>query len=92
MIDLKSKIKAREDIVASNMDGETVMMSIDKGKYYNLGAVGGEIWGLIQEATRVESIVKKLMDKFDVDKDRCESETIEFIKSLIKDELIIEMD
>ena len=30
------------------MDGEKVMLSIEKGKYYNLGLLGGVIWELIE--------------------------------------------
>ena len=28
------------------MDGEKVMLSINNGKYYNLGEIGGDIWEL----------------------------------------------
>ena len=34
--------------IVSDMSGEKIMLSIEKGKYYNLGEIGGEIWELIQ--------------------------------------------
>ena len=30
--------------IVSDMGGEKVMLSIENGKYYNLGEMGGEIW------------------------------------------------
>ena len=32
-----------EGFLVSDMDGEKVMLSIDNGKYYNLGEIGGRI-------------------------------------------------
>ncbi len=37
-------ISQMEGNIVSDMDGETVMLCIQSGKYYNLGELGGEIW------------------------------------------------
>jgi len=33
--------------IVSEMNGEKVMLSVENGKYYNLGRQGGRIWELI---------------------------------------------
>ena len=35
--------------IVSDMGGEKVMLSVNKGKYYNLGEIGGDIWELIRK-------------------------------------------
>lgn len=88
-ITMDSRIKAREDILVSNMDGETVMMSIELGKYYNLGTVGGAIWEFLKESIKVGELVDKLLEEYDIDRETCVSHTMEFINELKKNNLII---
>ena len=44
-ISLNSRIVQSKGNMVSDMDGEKVMLNIEKGKYYNLGELGGTIWG-----------------------------------------------
>ncbi|MEH7226489.1 lasso peptide biosynthesis PqqD family chaperone [Bacillus sp. JJ1566] len=70
------------------MGGEKVMLSVLKGKYYNLGEIGGAIWDLLSEPTTVEKLVTSLLETFDVDRQECESHVNEFLEQLRKEELI----
>ena len=47
--------------IVSDMDGEKVMLSIQSGKYYNLGKLGGEIWELMKEPISIEALVATLL-------------------------------
>ena len=42
-ITTETVISQTEEIVDSNIDGETVMMSIENGKYYGLDDIGSRI-------------------------------------------------
>ena len=44
------------------MDGETVMMDIETGKYYNLGKTGGSIWGILEKPHTVDGIVDEMTE------------------------------
>ena len=44
---LETIIVQGKDNIVSDMDGEKVILSIQNGKYYNLGNIGGAIWDLI---------------------------------------------
>lgn len=74
--------------IVSDMDGEKVMLSINKGKYYNLGEIGGHIWELINEPLSIEQLVERLVEEYDVQKAECENQVKDFIKMLHKEELI----
>lgn len=81
-------VRQAEGYIVSDMDGEKVMLSIQSGKYYNLGQVGGDIWGLIKGPVSIEQIVNSLQLIYDVSQKECEEQVISFLEKL-KDERLI---
>ncbi|MDT3428792.1 hypothetical protein J2Z22_004386 [Paenibacillus forsythiae] len=77
-----------EGNIVSDMDGEKVMLSIEQGKYFNLGQVGGDIWGIISTPRTVKEIIDSLRQLYEVDAEICEQDVIPFLQSLLKEDLI----
>ena len=77
------------EIITNEIDDEVLMMSIEDGKYYGLNAVGSEIWKLIEEPKTLEEIIPALMEIFEIDEDSCRKESLEFIESMIKNNIIL---
>lgn len=74
--------------IVSDMDGEKVMLSIENGKYYNLGEVGGEIWECIKEPISIYDLIHSLLSQYDVEEDKCSDQVIRFIGRLIEQGLV----
>lgn len=74
--------------IVSDMDGEKVMMSIENGKYYNLGEIGGVIWDLLNKQIFVNELVSILMSEYSVDQSECKEQVISFLELLYKEGLI----
>ena len=70
--------------IVSDMDGEKVMLSVDNGKYYNLGELGREIWDLMKEQILVEQLVNILISEYDVEKTECRSQVVIIFNSIIR--------
>ena len=70
------------------MEGETVMMSIAKGKYYGLREVANEIWNGLREPTPVRDLCSGLQAAFDVTPDQCEREVLQFLNELHDEGLV----
>ena len=87
-ITLISTIKRNPELVASAIDGETVMMSLENGEYFGLDPVGSRIWELIENPTRVDNLISLLVDEFDVTKEQCELDTLDFLNQLFDKNLI----
>lgn len=87
-IDRISEVVQAKGLVVSDMDGETVMMSVTNGKYYNLGKTGGRIWELLAEPVTVNDVIESLMDEYDVERSECERQVIAFIQMLLQENLI----
>jgi len=75
--------------IISDMDGETVMMSIDNGKYYNLGTIGGYIWEMIKTPSSIDKLISKLTNEFDIENSECQKEVIPFLEQLLNEKLIM---
>ncbi|KMK75025.1 lasso peptide biosynthesis PqqD family chaperone [Alkalihalobacillus pseudalcaliphilus] len=74
--------------IVSNMDGEKVMLSIENGKYYNLGEIGGEIWDLLERPLTLESLVEKLVNRYEISLSKCSEEVQGFLDELKEQNLI----
>jgi hypothetical protein len=77
-----------EGNIVSDMDGEKVMLSIQNGKYYNLGEVGGEIWECIKEPVSIGELISKLMEQYTVEQSDCEEQVLSFLESLFEEGII----
>jgi hypothetical protein len=75
--------------IASDMDGEKVMLCVGKGKYYNLGAVGGDIWDQLSEGTAVYQLVDHLMGQYEIERETCEQHVQAFLEELLQEGLIL---
>src|SRR3954447_22052442 len=83
-----SIVMQNEGNIVSDMDGEKVMLSIQNGKYYNLGELGGEIWELMKEPISTQDLITTLQSQYDVDQTECEEQVTSFLNQLIDEGLI----
>lgn len=89
-LNLDSNIVRNPDLVATEMDGELVMMSIDQGEYYGLNRVAARIWELLDAATTVEQLCQRLTQEFEISPDQCQTEVLAFADELLAQGLIHE--
>jgi hypothetical protein len=59
----------------------TVLLDPRRGRFYGLDEVGGRVWSLVSDRLSVPEIVERLVDEYDVDRDRLESD----VQSLLTD-------
>jgi hypothetical protein len=87
-ISTETIISQIEEIVASDIDGETVMMSVENGEYYGLDNIGSRIWELIQKPIKVSDLIDTLLERFDVDRETCEKDVLTFLNELNDDKIL----
>ena len=88
-LSLYLNVTQSKDIIVSDMGEEKVILSIENGKYYNLGAMGGRIWELANEPIMVGNIINTLLDEYDIDRETCESQVFNFFAQLSEERLIV---
>ncbi|WP_260510077.1 lasso peptide biosynthesis PqqD family chaperone [Paenibacillus typhae] len=88
VLSLETVLVQQPGNIASDMDGEKVMLNIKNGKYYNLGEVGGEIWSAMAQPAPVSRIVEVIRETFDVPAETAEQDVLEFVHNLLAEDLI----
>ena len=88
MIEDSTILKRKEEILSSDMDGETVMMSVENSEYYSLSPVGTRIWEIVEKEISYKDLISQLMSEYNIDIDTCKSDTEEFINELINKGLV----
>lgn len=81
-------IQRNQEILASDIDGEKVMMSIQKGEYFGLGKIGSFIWDQLANPIEIEDLIMKIMKYYNVDFEKCFDDIVPFLNDLLKKELI----
>lgn len=85
---LDSVVATNPGFMTSEVDGELVMMDVEKGTYYGLDPVASRIWQELAEPTRLGDVCTRLIATYDVEQDRCESEVLAFVADLQRNGLV----
>jgi len=88
-ITIDTTIHRNNEILTSNIDDEKVMMSIQYGEYFGLGKTGSFIWDHIENPIMVSDLLELIIQKYDIEKEKCLNEIIPFLNDLLEKELII---
>lgn len=87
-INLDTVINKNLEIDDTDLDGEKVMMNLDKGEYFMMNEVGSRIWEIISKPINVKEIINTLRNEYEVDEETCKDTVIEFLGRLDNADLI----
>lgn len=88
LLSLDSIVSQKEDIDVTELNGEKVMMNLDKGKYFMLNETGSVIWDAINEPKSISEIIESIINEYDIDKETCQSKVLEYLEKLNHEELV----
>lgn len=87
-IQLSNIVSQSEQQVSTEIDGETVMMSVEQGMYYGLDVIGSRIWQLLENPISVSEMLEKLLYEYEDKENTCEQDLLVLLDDLYKQELI----
>ena len=76
------------DVQSATMDGETVLLALDTGRYYTLNRVGTAIWDQCTGHTTMRDIHAVLCDRFEVSPDRAFDDLVALASQLVQEGLL----
>ena len=91
-ISKKTKLVQNPDIIDSQIDDEVVMMDVEKGAYFGLNPVGSIIWEIMEKPHGLDDVITRLTREYEVTEKQCKADIKPFIESLLKADLLIEVD
>jgi len=71
------------EMIAAEMDGDLVMMSVERGEYFGIGGVGTRAWELLEQPTSVDQLCAVICEEFDVDEATCHKDILGFANELL---------
>lgn len=88
----KNEIFIRDlELTYNELDGEVVMMSLEKGEYYGLNNIGSRIWELLSKPLSIRELAEKLVAEYQVNIDQCIEDIRPFIDELVQKGLVKKM-
>jgi len=85
---LQSTVRVSQDQVSCDLNGEAAILNLKTGTYYGLDPVGATIWKLMEQPCTVESIREAMLQKYEVDEERCQADLLELLAKLSAEGLI----
>jgi hypothetical protein len=88
MIAMDAHIRRNRDVVYADMNGDTVMFSLEQDEYYGLNDKGTRIWQLLEHDMSVQEICTILGSEYDVSDTQCRDDTRRFLQELLDHHVI----
>jgi hypothetical protein len=76
------------NLVASEIDGEMVILDIESGHFFQLNQIGSRIWEAIEAPTTMAELCRSMQDRFDVDQKTCRRDVNDFVAQLSQSGLV----
>lgn len=87
-MDKQKKITLKKQIEVTDLAGEKVMIDFESGKYFLIKGVGNDIWDYLQQEITPAEIIDKLLEEYEVSREVCEAQVMEFLGKMEKYEFI----
>ncbi|WP_029010457.1 PqqD family peptide modification chaperone [Azospirillum halopraeferens] len=88
MISIDSRVVANEDLLSTELDGETVMMDVESGQYYALNDVGSRIWRDLAAPVEVAALCRRLEEEYDAPPETIRAGVLRLLDRLLDKRLI----
>lgn len=88
MISIQSRVAINPDLLSTEIEGETVMMDVESGRYYALNAIGSRIWQDLAGPIDVEDLCRRLEDEYDAPPAVIRQDVLRFLNHMLEQRVI----
>ena len=80
---IDATVARAEGLVASEVNGEVVILSIELGHFFHLNSTGSRIWHLLGGPMTVAALSAAVGERFAIDADQCRAQVAEFVEAML---------
>jgi hypothetical protein len=88
IITLNSKVGLCDDLRTMDIDDAIVVANGSGGDPYGLELIARRIWQLLHRPATVAELCETLLKEYDIDRETCEREVLEFLNDSTREDLI----
>lgn len=85
---LDRRVAVNPDVVFRDVEGETVLLHLERGIYFGLDAVGTRVWTTLVQHGCARPAVPALLEEFEVAPDVLERDIAHLLDALIGNDLV----
>jgi hypothetical protein len=87
-LSVQSIVIATPEQVSCPLGEESAILNLKNTVYYGLNSVGTHVWNLLQQPRTVGELRDALLDEYDVEAARCESDLLDLLAKMRSEGLI----
>ena len=87
-INFNSRIEVPDDVLVSELDGESVLLNLKTESYFGLDEVGARMWNVFTAADSIEAAYTTLKDQWDVEPDVLRKDLTGLLEQLAAEGLV----
>ena len=80
-------VSRHPDTIATEIDGEVMLMSLQSGRTFGLDKRGSRIWELLEQPQSLAVLVEKLVKQYDTTAEQCQADVLEFLEKMVTNDL-----
>jgi hypothetical protein len=84
----EDKLVRAHEILSTELDQETVLMSIDAGAYYGMGDTARSIWEKLATPITFSDLVDALVEEYEVPREACAADLQGFLAEIEREGLL----
>lgn len=88
MITPTTRLMRTTDVLASDVDGELVMMDVKSGSYFNLDRIGTDIWNRLEAPLSLGELCAALEQSYEAEAGTIARDTRAFVETMLENGLL----
>ena len=84
----EDKLSRVQNLLSTELDQETVLMSIDAGAYYGLEGPARSIWEILETPLTFSALVDRLVEEYQVSPETCAADLEGFLSEMVQEGLL----
>jgi hypothetical protein len=82
------RLTRASDLLSTELDQETVLMSIDAGAYYGLEGPARSIWAKLETPLTFSALIASMVEEYEVSPEQCASDLEPFLAHMEREGLL----
>ena len=84
----EDRLSRVQNLLSTELDQETVLMSIDAGAYYGLEGPARSIWEILETPLTFSALVDRLVEEYQVSPETCAADVEGFLSEMEREGLL----
>lgn len=87
IVTLDSTLVISDDVVSQELEGELVLLSLDRAEYFGLNLTGTRVWHWLRDGATIHAVAERLASEYQLDAAQAQADVLALAQSLVVERL-----